>query len=141
MGRLVELALDRGVLAVAVPGDQVDAGVRFAVAVRPVDPAPHLRVLLGEHRVELEVADHQLLELRAPLGVRRLRSERLDHLVQRRHSANLAGWRRGLERSARAVRRLGDTRRTPGAVLRRRVSAHGRLLVVEQAEVPESLAV
>ena len=95
-GRLVELALDRRVRpGVAFAGDQVDAGVGFTVAARPVDPPPHLVVLLGEHRIELEVTHHQLLELRAAFGVRRRLAERFDHLVYRRQRAlplHSPGW-------------------------------------------------
>src|SRR5580693_1600381 len=43
-------------------------------------------VLLGDRRVQLEVAHHQLLERGSPLGVRRRCSKRLDHLVHRSHA-------------------------------------------------------
>ncbi|GAA4826125.1 hypothetical protein GCM10023353_39070 [Tomitella cavernea] len=88
MGGFVELALDRGVFAgVAFAGDQVDAGVGFAVAAGPVGPPPYLVVLLGEGGVELEVADHELFEQGAAFRVRRRLAECLDHFMYRRHRA------------------------------------------------------
>ncbi|CKM69207.1 Uncharacterised protein [Mycobacterium tuberculosis] len=86
--RLVELALDRGVVAgVTFAGDQVDSGVGPAPPLRPVDPPPHHVVLLGHRRVQLEIAHHQLLELGPALRVRRSLPERLDDVVHRPHSS------------------------------------------------------
>lgn len=82
VGGFVELALDRGVVAgVAFAGDEVDTGVGLSPMTGPVDPPPHLLVLLRQHRVELEVPDHQLLELGSPFGIRGCFTERLDDLV------------------------------------------------------------
>src|SRR5512139_1775173 len=39
----------------------------------------------NRQQVQLKVADHQLLELRPPLGVRGRLAERLDHLVHGTH--------------------------------------------------------
>src|SRR5271156_5195524 len=73
-------------VGVAITGHQVETRVGLALPFGPVDPAPHRVVLLGDRRVQLEVAHHQLLERGSPLGVRRRCSKRLDHLVHRSHA-------------------------------------------------------
>jgi hypothetical protein len=89
--RVEELALDRHVAArQAVDGDNVDAGVVLAAAVRPVLPEPHVAELLGIDRVGAKELGHQPLELAALVGVGcRLPVEFLQHLVDRRRHGSI----------------------------------------------------
>ena len=91
--RVVELALDGGELILGAEvraglcdvGDDVDAVVAVVVAARPVRSAPHLVVLLVERGVELELADHELLELGALLRGGAGVAERVDHVMHGGH--------------------------------------------------------
>lgn len=80
VGRIVELALDRGIpVAVHVLGDQVDPGVAAPVPLGPLGPQPHVGEPVDPLRLGAQEVEDQPLELVAlvPLvergGARRAR--------------------------------------------------------------------